>query len=112
MRHLLAVFLVGTVPLGCSTTEADPTDPGGAGGKADEIASGLSHEDAAQLHALLESVGSEVGVRTIIGLDRTFLTAYEVFCLGKNFQNLCFISGQDVEPAFSRTQVGGETADQ
>jgi hypothetical protein len=60
----------------------------------------------------IESGGSSVGVRSITSLDRRFLSAYFVFCLGKHFQNRCFISSQDFDPAFSRATVTGGSADQ
>ncbi len=61
----------------------------------------LKNGDAAQVVQILEAAG----IKPTTESGETLLAAFDVFCIARNFQNTCFASLQELDPASSRRDI-------
>ena len=52
----------------------------------------------------------QAGIKPILNPPLRFVEAFDVFCEGRDFQNTCYASLQDVDPAVSRVEFSGPVA--
>ncbi|MGZ3790544.1 MAG: hypothetical protein ACXVLQ_18655, partial [Bacteriovorax sp.] len=70
---------------------------------AGEYTHSLTGENAKKMFKILNSAGIP---STKFG-TKTTLEAYDVFCIGQNYQNVCYVSTEGSDPASSRLDIYG-----